>query len=85
MPVLRIMATWFGELESPGSGRTVTAPRVGRVVTVSTVAGLVYASLYVKNGWLGQFLVPLGIEGAYSRLGIVLVLTFTGFPWACVT
>ena len=22
-----------------------------------------------QNGWLGQFLVPLGIEGAYSRLG----------------
>ena len=32
----------------------------------TAVAGLVYASLYVKNGWLGQFLVPLGIEGAYS-------------------
>src|SRR5207247_6246813 len=26
------------------------------------------------------FLVPLGIEGAYSRLGIIMVLTFTGFP-----
>jgi len=47
----------------------------------TAVAGLVYASLYVKNGWLGQFLVPLGIEGAYSRLGIVLVLVFTGFPF----
>jgi sulfate transport system permease protein len=29
----------------------------------------------------GQFLVPLGIRGAYSRLGIVLVLTFVGFPF----
>jgi sulfate transport system permease protein len=45
------------------------------------VAGLVYSSLYVENGWLGQFLVPLGIHGAYSRLGIVLVLTFVGFPF----
>src|SRR5205823_4677970 len=42
----------------------------------TAVAGLVFSSLFVANGWLGQFLVPLGIEGAYSRLGIVLVLTF---------
>jgi sulfate transport system permease protein len=51
----------------------------------TAVAGLVYSSLYVPNGWLGQFLVPLGIEGAYSRLGVVLVLTFTGFPFVVRT
>jgi sulfate/thiosulfate transport system permease protein len=51
----------------------------------TAVAGLVYSSLYVPNGWLGQFLVPLGIEGAYSRLGIVLVLIFTGFPFVVRT
>jgi sulfate transport system permease protein len=51
----------------------------------TAVAGLVYSSLYVPSGWLGQFLVPLGIEGAYSRLGIVLVLTFTGFPFVVRT
>jgi sulfate transport system permease protein len=51
----------------------------------TAVAGLVYASLYVPDGWIGQFLVPLGIEGAYSRLGIVLVLTFTGFPFVVRT
>jgi sulfate transport system permease protein len=47
----------------------------------TAVAGLVYSSLYVETGWLGQFLVPLGIRGAYSRLGIILVLTFVGFPF----
>src|SRR5262249_58350700 len=51
----------------------------------TAVAGLVYSSLYVPSGWLGQFLVPLGVEGAYSRLGIVLVLTFTGFPFVVRT
>jgi sulfate transport system permease protein len=51
----------------------------------TAVAGLVYATLYVKNGWIGQFLVPLGIEGAYTRLGIVLVLVFTGFPFVVRT
>ncbi|HEY3494875.1 MAG TPA: sulfate ABC transporter permease subunit CysT [Polyangiaceae bacterium] len=47
----------------------------------TAVGGLVYAALYVKNGWLGQFLVPLGIQGAYTRLGIVLVLVFVGLPF----
>ena len=47
----------------------------------TAVAGLVYSSLYVANGWLGRFLVPLGVEGAYSRLGIVLVLVFVSFPF----
>lgn len=51
----------------------------------TAVAGLVYSSLYVKNGWLGQFLVPLGIQGAYSRLAIVLVLTFVGLPFVVRT
>jgi sulfate transport system permease protein len=51
----------------------------------TAVAGLVYSSLYVENGWYGQFLVPLGIEGAYSRLAIVLVLIFTGLPFVVRT
>ncbi|HEV3262448.1 MAG TPA: sulfate ABC transporter permease subunit CysT [Gemmataceae bacterium] len=51
----------------------------------TAVAGLVYSSLYVKTGWLGRFLVPLGIEAAYSRLAIVLVLTFIGLPFVVRT
>ena len=51
----------------------------------TAVAGLVYSDLYVPHGWLGRFLTPLGIEGAYSRLGIVLVLIFTGFPFVVRT
>ena len=47
----------------------------------TAVAGLVYSSLYVESGWLGQFLVPLGIEAAYTPLGIVLVLVFVGLPF----
>jgi sulfate transport system permease protein len=51
----------------------------------TAVAGLVYSNLYVPNGWMGRFLHPLGIEAAYSRLAIVLVLTFTGFPFVVRT
>ena len=48
----------------------------------TAVAGLVYSTLYVERGWLGRFLVPLGIQGAYSLLGIVLVLVFVSLPFA---
>ena len=34
----------------------------------TAVGGLVYSSLYVENGWLGRYLVPLGIQGAYTPL-----------------
>src|SRR5499426_1034327 len=51
----------------------------------TAVAGLVYSSLYVQKGWFGQFLVPIGIQGAYSRLAIVLVLTFIGLPFVVRT
>jgi sulfate transport system permease protein len=47
----------------------------------TAVAGLVYASLYVKKGWLGRYLVPLGVQAAYSRLAIVLVLVFISLPF----
>jgi sulfate transport system permease protein len=51
----------------------------------TAVGGLVYAGLYVEKGWLGRFLVPLGIKAAYSRLGIVLVLIFVGLPFVVRT
>ena len=51
----------------------------------TAVGGLIYASLYVKKGWLGQYLVPLGIQAAYTRLAIVLVLTFIGLPFVVRT
>lgn len=51
----------------------------------TAVAGLVYATLYVESGWLGRWLHPLGIQAAYSRLGIVLVLVFVGLPFVVRT
>jgi sulfate transport system permease protein len=51
----------------------------------TAVGGLVYSALYVETGWLGQYLVPLGIHGAYSRFAIVLVLIFVGIPFVVRT
>ncbi len=51
----------------------------------TAVAGLVYSALYVPKGWLGQYLVPVGIYGAYSRFAIILVLVFVGLPFVVRT
>ena len=47
----------------------------------TAVAGLTLASLFSANGWLGRFLVPLGIQGAFTPLGVVIALTFVGLPF----
>lgn len=47
----------------------------------TAVAGLTLANLFASNGWLGRFLAPLGFQGAYSRAGVVIALTFVGMPF----
>ena len=48
----------------------------------TAVAGLTLAELFSENGWLGRFLVPLGIQGVFTPLGVVIALTFVGLPFA---
>ena len=51
----------------------------------TAVAGLTLSNLFAHNGWLGQYLVPLGIKGAFTQLGVVIALTFVGMPFAVRT
>jgi sulfate transport system permease protein len=51
----------------------------------TAVAGLTLANLFAANGWLGQFLVPLGIKGAFTPLGVMIALTFVGMPFVVRT
>lgn len=51
----------------------------------TAVAGLTLSSLFAANGWLGRFLVPLGFEAAFTRLGVVVALTFIGLPFVVRT
>jgi sulfate/thiosulfate transport system permease protein len=46
---------------------------------------LTLANLFSEKGWLGSWLVPLGINGAFTRLGVVLALTFVGLPFVVRT
>lgn len=51
----------------------------------TAVAGIALTALYAPNGWLGQFLYPLGLETAYSTTGIFIALTFIGMPFVVRT
>jgi sulfate/thiosulfate transport system permease protein len=51
----------------------------------TAVAGIALTALYAGNGWLGQFLEPLGIKIAFTPLGIVVALIFIGLPFVVRT
>jgi sulfate transport system permease protein len=47
----------------------------------TAVAGIALTAVYAKNGWLGQFLEPLGIQVAFKPLGVLVALVFIGLPF----
>jgi len=47
----------------------------------TAVAGITLTALLAKNGWIGQYLEPLGIQVAYTPLGITVALVFIGLPF----
>ena len=51
----------------------------------TAVAGIALAALYAPNGWIGALLEPLGIKVAFTRLGILIALTFIGLPFVVRT
>jgi sulfate transport system permease protein len=51
----------------------------------TAVAGIALAAIYAPNGWIGQWLDPLGIKVAYSPIGVVVALTFIGLPFVVRT
>ncbi|HYN20117.1 MAG TPA: sulfate ABC transporter permease subunit CysT [Thermoanaerobaculia bacterium] len=51
----------------------------------TAVAGIALASIYAPNGWVGHWLEPMGIQVAYSRLGVIVALTFVGLPFVVRT
>jgi sulfate transport system permease protein len=51
----------------------------------TAVAGIALTALYAPNGWIGQFLTPLGLKIAYTPCGIFIALVFIGLPFVVRT
>lgn len=67
-------------------GRSVVDALVDLPFALPTaVAGIALTSVYAPSGWIGRYLEPLGIKAAYSRLGVLIALTFIGLPFVVRT
>ncbi|MDF0604414.1 sulfate ABC transporter permease subunit CysT [Neisseriaceae bacterium TC5R-5] len=51
----------------------------------TAVAGIALTTIYAPNGWIGQYLAPLGIQVSFTPLGILVALTFIGLPFVVRT
>jgi sulfate/thiosulfate transport system permease protein len=51
----------------------------------TAVAGIALATIYAPNGWIGQYLEPLGFKIAFTPIGIVIALTFVTLPFVVRT
>src|SRR5580704_8162120 len=51
----------------------------------TAVAGIALTTLYAQTGWIGGLLAPLGIQVAFTPLGIFVALVFIGLPFVVRT
>ena len=51
----------------------------------TAVAGISLTAIYAPNGWIGQFLAPLGIKVAFGPIGVLVALVFIGLPFVVRT
>ena len=51
----------------------------------TAVAGISLSALLAGNGWIGQYLEPLGIQLAFNPNGVVIALIFIGLPFVVRT
>jgi sulfate transport system permease protein len=67
-------------------GRSIVDALVDLPFALPTaVGGIALTAIYASKGWVGRFLYPLGVETAFSRLGVVIALTFVGLPFVVRT
>lgn len=51
----------------------------------TAVAGIALTTLYSNQGWIGKILARLGVEVAYTRIGIIVAMIFIGIPFVVRT
>jgi len=67
-------------------GRSIVDALVDLPFALPTaVAGITLTAIYSSNGWIGQYLEPLGLKIAFTPLGVLIALTFIGLPFVVRT
>ena len=51
----------------------------------TAVAGIALTTLYAPGGWLGRLLAPLGVQVAFTPLGVIVALSFISLPFVVRT
>jgi sulfate/thiosulfate transport system permease protein len=51
----------------------------------TAVAGIALTGIYASKGWLGHYLAKIGVQAAFSRLGVIIALVFVGLPFVVRT
>lgn len=51
----------------------------------TAISGIALTALYAPNGWIGKHLAALGLQVAYTPLGVAVALTFVGIPFVVRT
>lgn len=70
----------------PFPGRRIVDALVDLPFALPTaVAGITLTDLYSANGWIGQYLEPLGLKVAFTPIGVFVAMTFIGLPFVVRT
>jgi sulfate transport system permease protein len=83
--VFGVLVAWV-LVRYPFPGKRVVDALVDLPFALPTaVAGIALTATYSENGWIGGALHDLGIQAAYSRVGVYIALTFIGLPFVVRT
>jgi sulfate transport system permease protein len=83
--VLGVILAWvLARYEFPGR-RLLDALVDFPLALPTAVAGITFSSLYVPNGWLGEYTNLLGVKVSYTKLGVVIMMVFISMPFVVRT
>jgi len=76
-----LLAAWiFARYEFPGR-RILEAATDLPFALPTAVAGIALTALYAPTEWIGKYLEPYGIRIAFTPAGVLIAMTFIGFPF----
>ena len=79
--VFGFLAAWiFARYDFPGR-RLMEAATDLPFALPTAVAGIALTALYSPNEWIGKYLEPHGIKIAFTPVGVLIAMTFIGFPF----